>query len=501
MKVVKTGNTTWENRHEVFVEQIKDLYALGNDDALDALASYNDATKGLQQLIADAVATGTPLRALGAGWSWPKIATVKDGIMLDTKPLNTVFTLSAQSVDAACTIAPGKLLFAQSGNCIWELEKFLFDKKLSLRTSGASNGQTIAGAMSTCTHGSAFDFGAVPDFVVGLHIVVGANRHVWLERASQPIVSAQFVNNLQAELLRDNDLFNSALVSFGSFGIIHGVMMETEDIFLLETYMERAPYDESLKVIMETLDFSNATLPCGNERPFHFSVLINPYDMDKGAYITTMYKRPYTTNYQKPTTNAAGIGPGDDAPTFIGQVSDAIPAAVPLLVTKVLGGSLTLFSKQMGTLAEIFSNTTLRGKLLSAAIGISITDTRRVVQLLLDANKTDGPFAGIFSFRFVKGTKATLGFTRFAHTCVFELDAAFSNKTHHFYEKVWQMLEDENIPFTFHWGKVGELNPIRLANMYGDNIDTWLDARHQLLDADSIKVFNNPLLQQWGLDG
>ena len=72
MKIIKTGNKTWENRHETFVENIKDLYELGNEDNLDALNSYNDATKDLQGLIKDAIDTQTPLRSLGAGWSWTK---------------------------------------------------------------------------------------------------------------------------------------------------------------------------------------------------------------------------------------------------------------------------------------------------------------------------------------------------------------------------------------------------------------------------------------------
>jgi len=500
MKVVKTGDTTWENRHETFVENIKDLYELGDDDNLDALSGYNDATAGLQALIADAIATQTPLRALGAGWSWMQIATVNNGVMLDTKPLNTVFDITAASVSALYPGNPANLLFAQSGNGIWELGAHLKQKNQSLKTSGASNGQTIAGVLGTGTHGSAFDFGATPEFVVGLHLIVGANRHIWLERASAPVVSASFIQSLQTELVQDDDLFNAALVSFGSFGIIHGVMIETEDLFLLETYMQRMPYDASLKAIMQTLDFSTANLPCGNERPFHFSVLLNPYDMANGAYVTTMYKRPYQPGYQPPVDNPAGIGPGDDAAAFMGTLTQGVPELVPVLVNEVIASSLTLFSKQFGTLSEIFNNTTLRGKLLSAAVGFSIENANQVSDMMLNLNQTIGPFTGIFSFRFVKQSTATLGFTRFPQTCVMELDAPYSDATYSFYTQIWQQLENANIPFTFHWGKVNELNPGRIESMYGDAATQWVAARNKLLDADSIKIFTNPILQQWGLD-
>ncbi|HLZ87591.1 MAG TPA: hypothetical protein VKQ52_10135, partial [Puia sp.] len=373
-------------------------------------------------------------------------------------------------------------------------------RNLSLKTSGASNGQTIAGVMATGAHGSAFDVGAVQDYVVGLHIIVSPTRHIWLERASYPVASTTFLQSLQTERIQDDDLFYSALVSFGSFGIIHGAMIETEPLFLLESYMSRMPYDATLQQLMQTLDFSNARLPNGNERPYHFAVIINPYDIGNGAYVTTMYKRPYVPGYTPPQPNKEGIGPGDDAPCFIGRLTQAIPALVPTLVNKLLAGALTPFAKQMGTLAETFDNTDLHGKLLSAAIGIPISYVGQAISLLLDINKTSGPFAGLFACRFVKKSMAKLAFTHFDYTCVLELDAAFSDETYAFYTAVWKGFEDAKIPFAFHWGKINELNFDRLTTMYGDNVQTWIAARNKLLDADTRQVFTNATLRAWGLD-
>ena len=500
MKIFKSGQKEWVNRHESFTEQIKDLYTAGNEPDLDALESYNDATRAFQKLIGEAIQTNTPFRSLGAGWSWSKIATARDGIMLDTKPLNTTMNLTPKSVVPAYTGNAKKLLFAQCGTGVWEISKELRAKKLSLKTSGASNGQTIAGAMSTGAHGSSIDVGAVSDFVIGMHLIVGPNRHIWLERKSSPVVSASFIKKLETELVQDDDLFNAALVSFGNFGIIHGVLIEVENQFLLETYMKRMPYDDALKKLMETLDFSEAKLPCGNERPFHFEVKLNPYDLEAGAYVSSFYKRPFRAGYDKPVKNAEGLGPGDDAPCFIGKIINAIPALVPLLVNKLLGGALTVFDKQVGTLGEIFNNTTLHGKLLSSAIGLPLNQVNRVTDLLLEINKTDGPFPGLFSYRYVKKSKATLGFTRFDFTCILELDGSFSDATTHFYRAVWKRLDEEQIPYTVHWGKVNELNFDRISRMYGNDANTWIAARNKLLDAESRKVFTNPLLQEWGLD-
>src|SRR5260221_7265912 len=165
MKIIKTGFNTWQNRHETFTQQIKDLYELGNDSQLGPLDAYIDTTKGLQQLIGEAITNKVPLRALGSGWSWTKIATADAGIMLDTKPLNMMFGISQQSVNPAYKGDVKKLFLAQCGNGVWEISKFLQIRNLSLKTSGASNGQTIAGVTATGAHGSAFDVGAVQDLV------------------------------------------------------------------------------------------------------------------------------------------------------------------------------------------------------------------------------------------------------------------------------------------------------------------------------------------------
>ena len=500
MKLVNSGLTEWTNRHENFTEQIKAMFIAANDPNMDSLDSYNDATKALQQLIKDQIDSGTPFRSLGAGWSFNKITTAKNGYMLDTKQLNTTMSISANSVLAKYKGDVKKLLFAQCGNGIWEISQQLRPLGLSLKTSGASNGQTIAGAMSTGAHGSSIDVGAVQDFVVGMHVILGPGRHIWLERKSAPVVKVSFVNKIEAELVRDDELFNAVLVSFGSFGFIHGVMIEATDLFLLETYMRRMPYDNALKKAMGSLDFSDLTLPVTGEKPFHFAISLNPYDPEKKAYVSTFYKRPYREDYVRPVANSEGIGPGDDAPCFIGRITNAIPALVPVTVNKLLAAVLKPYEKQIGTLAEIFNNTTLHGKLMSAAIGLPLDQVNKVTDLLFEINETDGPFAGLFAFRFIKKSKATMAFTRFDYTCILELDGAYADATIHFYTAVWKRLDDENIPFTFHWGKVNELNPERINKMYGAAAESWIAARNKLLDADSLKVFTNPLLQQWGLD-
>jgi hypothetical protein len=62
-------------------------------------------------------------------------------------------------------------------------------------------------------------FGAMQEMVFGLHLVTGPNRHVYLERKSYPVMGPDFPESIGAEFIRDDVLFNAALVGLGSFGI------------------------------------------------------------------------------------------------------------------------------------------------------------------------------------------------------------------------------------------------------------------------------------------
>lgn len=501
MIIHPTNQKKWSPRHETFEQTISNLYNLANDDSGNVVDDYNDSTRGIQKLFKEAIQNNLRLRVVGGEWSFTRI-TATDGIILNTKPLNLSLRITPGSVHSKYANTADDLYFAQCGVSVQELSERLRKRNRSLMTSGASNGQTVAGALSTGTHGSAYKVGAFPEFVVGLHIIVSPTRHVWLERKSYPVASDSFIKKIGAEPIRNDALFKAALVSFGSFGFIHGVMIETVPLFLYESYRRRMPIDKTLEDSMKTLDFTNLPLPHPEEDPYHFQVVINPYDLDEGAYVTTMYKRPYTDDYTPPAVGASGISPGDDAPTFIGNLTQVIPSLIPKVVNELTKVQYKPFEEVWGTHAEIFSNTDVHGKVLSSAIGIRLNDVIKVKDLLLSLNETDGPFAGLFAFRYVKGTDATLGFTKFPVSCVVELDGVFSKKTTKFCDTVWDALEAANIPFTFHWGKVLTITKTRLRTMYSDaRVDAWTKARNKLMeDEDCLKLFTNDVMTEWGLD-
>ena len=326
----------WRNRHQNFHLNLTpgaSFQLVLPTQRNSKIEKYKATTKNFQWLIRYAIRKDISLRPLGAGWSFSKVAATKGGL-IDTKGLYMTFPLRKEHLDNEY-LEQGKdattLTFAQCGATIKQLHEQLKRKGQAMKTAGAAVGQTIAGALSTGTHGAAFRFGALPETVVGLHIVTGPDKHVFLQRASRPIITEKFTKWIgRAELISDDQLFNAALVSFGSFGFIHGVLLETEPVYLLEDYKNRVQYDDNFREALTTQDFSKLTLPYPegheNKELYHFEVTVNPHDFEfnekeKGPYLRVLYKNPYRENYNKDRHKKAKYTYGDDA---LGLVQTAL---------------------------------------------------------------------------------------------------------------------------------------------------------------------------------
>ena len=516
----------WSNAHQNFKHRFTGKsYALRVFSNESDIEDYNATTTNIQWLIKQAIDSGTTLRAIGNNWSFSPVA-VCDGGIINTKALNLRFRMGDSSIHPEW-FAKGKtkddLLFVQCGMTILELSELLetnFNPPRCLIACGGSNGQSIAGATSTGTHGGALRVGAVHEGIVGLHIVNGPDQHIWLERLSNPVASQKFIDTLGAELKRDDELFNAAVVSFGSFGVIHGIMLETAPLYLLEEHrFDNVVYNDTTVEAIQTQDLSKLSqiLPKWPEETpertlYHLELAINPHqfernDPKKGLYVRTFYKIPCPPGY-KPLHNTvtSGLTYSDDTMGIISKIMDKIGPDVSSklikpLVNSLFKSGLRAAQPEPKTMGETFKNTRFRGQIASAAFAIDCADIFRVVDIICAINKKS-PLAGGLAFRFVKGTKATLGFTKFPRTCVIEMDGIDAEITRKFFEKVWVTLEQSAIPYTLHWGKMNFiLNRDRVINMYGsDKVNDWIKSRYALLSEPVRKVFTNDFMVTCGLD-
>jgi len=104
--------------------------------------------------------------------------------------------------------------------------------------------------------------------------------------------------------------------------------------------------------------------------------------------------------------------------------------------------------------------------------------------------------------RFVKQSKATLAFTKFPITCMIEIDGVLWKKTRRimsiteFSRRMIEVLQQNNIDFTIHWGKNSDWAfPNLVEHMYGDKMKVWKNYRNSLLSDDMAKLFSNDFLE------
>jgi len=493
--------------------------------ALDQFSQYKKCTANFQWIIKHALENQLNIRAMGSGWSFSKVAMSEDAL-INTKRLRHKFALGKDNFHQDFLNSgakPDNYRFLQCGNTVIQINEYL-EKQCQpvkcLTASGGSNGQTIAGAFSTGTHGAAVFKGALPEMVVGMHVITGPDRHIYVERASRRVTSELFQQKLGAEVIIDDELFNAILVSFGSFGVIHGVLVEVEDKFLLEQKMQRVPFDNAMMEAITKMDFSKIqhhlkyTWNDPDRHLYHFELAVNPHDFEfdnpeKGVYMRSMFKVAYREDYTRIDHATSGFTYGDDTLGLIQSVLDGVQASVgflnrvlvPKIVNSLFGLAYSRPEDLVGTIGETFTNTRFRGKVFSAAICLDVKDVVKALNICLKINETI-KLAGILAFRFVKGTDATLSFTKFKQSVVMELDGADAAVNHQFYQSALESLEAAGIPYTIHWGKLNRIvDKNRLNYIYGnERILKWKKQRSRVMTQEVQRLFNNEFMQQCGLD-
>lgn len=507
--ITSTPGVTWQNKHQTVSAQVERLYEVWNRWRTPAGGSERGdwlaGLRALQQIVRDAQAAGKRVRAFGGNWSLSDAGLTRD-YLLDTKPLNfSQVGLSAASLDPGFNGTREWLVFTQCGTSVLELSQHLEAAGLSLPTSGASNGQTIAGAISTGTHGAAVSLGSMQDLVLALHLVGEGGTHRWIERATRPVISAAFCANIGAELIRDDALFEAALVSFGSFGVIHAVVFQAEPLFTLERHVRRHDYDLCLAAITD-LDMYGLRLPDGNSVPFHFEVVVDPYALGRdkqGARVRCMYKRPFAPAPAGAATLVV-TRDGDDVVSLVAGLTDLLPGAIAGALPGLIDGGVpaTPPEGERGTHSQIFNETILRGPVLSTELGVALADADRAVRVIAGV-AGDFPFAGMIALRFVKASRATLAFTRFRDTtCTIELPMAGSPRSREALERIWAALDAAGITYTLHWGQCLPASGAWVRKAHGAAVDAWLAARARLLPTPAgRRMFANELLERYGLAG
>ncbi|MFD1614003.1 FAD-binding protein [Gelatiniphilus marinus] len=508
----------WDTLHNNGPFPLKTLYVTeleGDGNIPNKIDRYNDAAKEIQRLIKETNDANQGFRAYGSAWSMNHIAHQKDRMHYNGF-MNIHLPMVAENLHNNTSFDASNLFLFECGTIIKRVSEVLSAHGKSLKTTGASNGQTIAGCISTGVHGSALQVGAVQDYVVGLNLIIGPNEDdvVYLERHTEPALNDNFAKKISKRIIRNDKLFNAALVGLGSFGFIHGVVIEAEPRFLLKRYVKRIDKNTALQ-LADTLDFKNSTFKIPEETdaqgfgitPYHYKVFINQYANDSDYVVELMYKKPYKADYKDPFPVIKQSLYRDLIYLFV-KMAEHFPRSIPWLVKRLRKTILPKVDEELtGTLPEIFWDAPYQGAAFACSVGVDHKNSSKALKLLSDLTNNEGPIPGIFAMRFVKQTKATLGFTKFPVTCMLEIDGVLWKKTRKIMSltelsrRIIEVLKQNNIPFTIHWGKNSDWAFPNLVNHMFDAeaIKEWKSCRTALLSDDMLKLFSNDFLETVGL--
>jgi FAD-linked oxidoreductase len=190
------------------------------------------ARPGSEQELAAVVAAAGRVKVAGAGHSFTDIACT-DGVMVDMSRMSRVLGVDDREVTV------------EAGITLRELGPALAARGLALENQGDVDAQTVAGAISTATHGTGARFGNISSQVTALRLVT----------ASGEVVE-----------LRGGDELLAGRVSLGALGAISAITLRCVPAFTIHRVDEPRPLDEVLSRLDEVVDSND-----------HFELFVFPY--------------------------------------------------------------------------------------------------------------------------------------------------------------------------------------------------------------------------------
>ena len=190
----------------------------GNQQTGTVLLSKPQTESELQQVVQSAQLSGRRVKAVGSGHSFTAIA-VSEEVLVDLSDYDEIVAIDKMN----------QTVTVQSGIQLSKLNQALYENSLAMQNLGDIAYQTIAGAISTSTHGTGAKFTGIANQVVALRIVL----------ADSSIVECSANVNAQ--------LFSCARVGLGALGLISTVTLKVVPAFNLAVIEEPMRVDDVLQ--------------------------------------------------------------------------------------------------------------------------------------------------------------------------------------------------------------------------------------------------------------
>jgi len=490
----------WMNYHKTGRSHAKARWTLRSGDSGRGRKELADAAKAVQDWLKKAKDHGIPIRPIGGAWSPSNIQLIEDGWMLHTRRFNRLFRLSAEDFERPDTIHPDAYMLVEGGVQVDEINDKLEGIGRSLVTTGASNGQTIAGACATGTHGSVVSAGGIQQHVRAIQMVTPAGVH-WIEPQAG-LMSPAFVAETGSTLLRDDEAFQAALVAVGSLGIVTAVVIETVPIYLVRPYIKLVdlrPEDIQLLQDGQFRAFSDKYGIAGLD-PYFVMVITNPFrPFRHKATVKFLYQSPYRDNYER--QKPAALGAGYDAQTMATRILSTFPWArgwiLQTIMQLAIGKGVT--GEVYGTWGETLETHFQLAKSFAASMFSDRRQLVRTFELLCSSFSARGGSTAV-TLRLMKGGPGLLSQARWPDTVGIDCDGPDGPETEDAYTYMLAEFDKANIPYTLHWGKFGNFDAARVQKAYGDNFVRWKAVQARLLPTEEDRrLFRSAQLDRLGL--
>lgn len=181
--------------------------------------------EGVQRAVKAAAAHGLTVKAIGAGHSFTGIG-VAPGVLLELDDLQGLVSADRKS----------GLVTLLGGTRLHRIPRMLAPFGLAMENLGDIDRQSIAGAISTGTHGTGARFGGIATQVRGLTMITADGEF------------------LRIDAEHNSELLPAAALSLGALGIIVEVTLQCVPAFVLAAVDAPAPLDEVLDTLSERVD-------------------------------------------------------------------------------------------------------------------------------------------------------------------------------------------------------------------------------------------------------
>ena len=261
---------------------------------------FPENVEDIRQIIIDAEEKNLRVRAVGSGHSFSEVAKGRD-YLLNMKHLDKIDKINPVTVREKFRKTETRdryFVKTEAGITIRDLNKELDKIGLALLNMGAVNYQTVSGALSTATHGTGINMPAFPDMVQSLYLVTHGGKLLQIEPTNGISDPARFIPKNGEELVQDDEIFYSTVVSFGAMGIIYAITFEVVPEFWIQECRKMTEW----KVLREQL-ISGEFIENVVKKHDYVSFRVNPYDV-KGKHIASVVEQDIIPGKPKLSLNA-----------------------------------------------------------------------------------------------------------------------------------------------------------------------------------------------------